>query len=212
MAGPACPALRRRGARVSRPHPDGTVVALGEGLETQLWRVDNGRVEWVSVDLPEVVELRERLLPASPRQRLVGASAFDTGWLDEVDPSRGVLVTAQGLLMYFERDEAYRLIADCAGGFPAGASCSTSSRAGSPSAAARASSPGPVPSRLRRGSGAPGRARSGSSRRSPAVRSVKVLRQGRGRGPIHGFLLPLLASFPPVRRRMPSILQLEFDR
>ena len=25
-------------------HPDGTVVALGEGLETQFWRVDNGRV------------------------------------------------------------------------------------------------------------------------------------------------------------------------
>ena len=26
-------------------HPAGTVVALGEGLETQFWRVDNGRVQ-----------------------------------------------------------------------------------------------------------------------------------------------------------------------
>jgi O-methyltransferase involved in polyketide biosynthesis len=34
-------------------HPDGTVVALGEGLETQFWRVDNGRVGWLTVDLPE---------------------------------------------------------------------------------------------------------------------------------------------------------------
>lgn len=24
-------------------HPDGTVVTLAEGLETQYWRVDNGR-------------------------------------------------------------------------------------------------------------------------------------------------------------------------
>src|SRR5579884_2770403 len=33
-------------------HPAGTVVALGEGLETQFWRLDNGRVRWLTVDLP----------------------------------------------------------------------------------------------------------------------------------------------------------------
>jgi hypothetical protein len=38
-------------------HPKGTVTALGEGLETQFWRVDNGRVRWLTVDLP-VRELR----------------------------------------------------------------------------------------------------------------------------------------------------------
>jgi hypothetical protein len=50
-------------------HPDGTVVALGEGLETTYWRVDNGRVRWLSVDLPEALELRTRLLPREQRQR-----------------------------------------------------------------------------------------------------------------------------------------------
>lgn len=49
--------------------PDGTVAALGEGLETQFWRVDNGRVRWLTVDLPEVVELRQRLLPGPPPAR-----------------------------------------------------------------------------------------------------------------------------------------------
>src|SRR5580765_8789011 len=34
-------------------HPDSQVVALGEGLETQFQRVDNGQVHWLSVDLPE---------------------------------------------------------------------------------------------------------------------------------------------------------------
>ena len=33
-------------------HPAGTVVALGEGLETQFWRLNNGRVRWLTVDLP----------------------------------------------------------------------------------------------------------------------------------------------------------------
>ena len=43
----------RQVERFLAEHPDGTVVALGEGLETQFWRVDNGRVQWLSVDLPE---------------------------------------------------------------------------------------------------------------------------------------------------------------
>ena len=57
-------AIRRFLAR----HPSGTVVALGEGLETQFWRVDNGRMRWISVDLPEALELRRKLLPEGPRQ------------------------------------------------------------------------------------------------------------------------------------------------
>jgi O-methyltransferase involved in polyketide biosynthesis len=32
-------------------HPSGTVAALGEGLETQFWRVDNGSVRWLTVNL-----------------------------------------------------------------------------------------------------------------------------------------------------------------
>src|SRR4051812_39373294 len=76
--------------------PDGTVVALGEGLETQFWRVDNGRVHWVTVDVPETVEVRERLLEHGDRQTLIAASAFDERWMDEIDPAHGLLITAQG--------------------------------------------------------------------------------------------------------------------
>jgi O-methyltransferase involved in polyketide biosynthesis len=55
-------------------YPDGTVIALGEGLETQFWRVDNGRVDRVTVDVPEAIALRERLLPPSPRRRSLASS------------------------------------------------------------------------------------------------------------------------------------------
>src|SRR5262245_24098728 len=93
--------------RFMRDHPGGTVVALGEGLETQFWRVDDGRVRWLSVDLPESAEIRERLLPAeSDRQQVVAGSALDEVWMDEVDASAGVLITAQGLLMYLQPDDA----------------------------------------------------------------------------------------------------------
>ncbi|MER7752529.1 class I SAM-dependent methyltransferase [Kitasatospora sp. NPDC097643] len=99
-------------------HPRGTVVGLGEGLETQAWRVDNGRATWLSVDLPETALLRERLLPPDPRHRIVACSATDPRWMDEVDPSRGVLISAEGLLMYLRPTEVRELIAACAERFP----------------------------------------------------------------------------------------------
>jgi O-methyltransferase involved in polyketide biosynthesis len=91
-------------------NPDGTVVALGEGLETQFWRVDNGRVQWVTVDVPETIEVRERLLGHGDRQTLIAASAFEERWIDEIDRAGGVLITAQGLFMYFEFADVERLV------------------------------------------------------------------------------------------------------
>jgi O-methyltransferase involved in polyketide biosynthesis len=99
-------------------HPAGTVVALGEGLETQFWRVDNGRVHWLTVDLPATLELRRRVLPEGPRQRSYAGSALDLGWLGQLDPAAPVLVTAQGLLVYFQPDEVHELIAALAERLP----------------------------------------------------------------------------------------------
>lgn len=62
--------------RFLKRHPDGTVVALGEGLETQFWRVDNGRMRWLTVDLPPVLDLRRRVLPVEPRQQSYSGSVL----------------------------------------------------------------------------------------------------------------------------------------
>jgi O-methyltransferase involved in polyketide biosynthesis len=40
--------------------------------------------------------------------------------MDQVDIEHGVFVTAEGLLMYLEPDDALRLIAECANRFPGG--------------------------------------------------------------------------------------------
>jgi O-methyltransferase involved in polyketide biosynthesis len=99
-------------------HPAGMVVALGEGLETQFWRLDNGRMRWLTVDLPATLDLRRRALPEDPRQGTHAGSALELGWLDELDPGEPVLVTAQGLLPYFQRNEVHELIAAIAERLP----------------------------------------------------------------------------------------------
>jgi O-methyltransferase involved in polyketide biosynthesis len=65
-------------------HPDELVVSLGEGLETQSRRVDNGRVRWLSVDLLEAIRLRELFLPPTERFRHLAMNALDPGWIAAV--------------------------------------------------------------------------------------------------------------------------------
>lgn len=92
--------------------PDGLVVSLGEGLETQVRRVDNGRMRWLSVDLPEAIRLREHFIPPTDRFGHLAASVLDRSWMDTVDPSSGVFIVAQGLFMYLEPEAVRRLFVD----------------------------------------------------------------------------------------------------
>ncbi len=99
-------------------HPEGIVVSLGEGLETQARRVDNGRMRWLSVDLPDAIRLRERFLAPTDRFRHLAISALDPAWMDAVDSSSGVFIVAQGLLMYLPPERVRQLLVSIADRFP----------------------------------------------------------------------------------------------
>ncbi|MHA0288582.1 class I SAM-dependent methyltransferase [Mycobacterium sp. C3-094] len=111
--------------RYLRDHPKATVVALAEGLQTSFYRLDTaGDVghdfAWLSVDLPPMIELRLALLPPSDRITECAQSALDFSWMDRVDTDDGVFITAEGLLMYLQPDEAMSIITECAARFPGG--------------------------------------------------------------------------------------------
>jgi O-methyltransferase involved in polyketide biosynthesis len=105
-------------------HPKATVVALAEGLQTSFQWLDAAGVgdqfQWLTVDLPPMIELRRKLLPALERVRMCAQSALDFSWMDEVDAEHGVFITAEGPMMYLEPDDALQLIAECASRFPGG--------------------------------------------------------------------------------------------
>ena len=105
-------------------HPKATVVALAEGLQTSFYRLDaaglGDQFRWLTVDLPPMIDLRRKLLPACDRVQLCAQSALDFSWMDQVDTDHGVFITAEGLLMYLQPDEAMALITECAARFPGG--------------------------------------------------------------------------------------------
>lgn len=190
-----------------RQRPNGTVVALGEGLETQFWRVDNGSVRWLTVDLPQSVALRRQVLPAHERMRTFAGSALDPAWLEQVDPANGVLITAQGLLMYLQPDDVHALIARCAESFPGQGMVFDAVppwmggkvRRGSPSYQLP-----PLPWTL-------SSADLGLLKEiSPAIAEVRDVRPPASPG-LLGWLLPQLRYLPVIRRARPMVVALRFN-
>src|SRR6478736_4435592 len=90
-------AFDKQARRYLVDHPKATVVALAEGLQTSFYRLDASGVgnefHWLSVDLPPMIELRRKLLPASDRVQLCAQSALDFSWMDRVEPEHGVFIT-----------------------------------------------------------------------------------------------------------------------
>ncbi len=108
-------------AEFLQQHPNGVIVNLGEGLETERFRFEEPEYAqslWLSVDLPEAIALRERFIQPDERHLHIPLSALDTAWFDAVPPDRPVFIAAQGLFMYFTEDEVSTLTKAMARRFP----------------------------------------------------------------------------------------------
>lgn len=102
-------------------NPEAVVVHIGCGLDSRFERVDNGKVEWYDLDLPEVIELRRKYIGGEgARYHLLACSVLDSAWLDVVSAHRPrpFLFLAEGVLMYFETAQVKSLVLTLRDHFP----------------------------------------------------------------------------------------------
>ena len=98
--------MDREAAKFIEKYPDCVVVSVGCGLDTRFDRIDNGRIRWYNLDLPEVIEKRRFLLPDSPRSISIGKSALDASWPQDIEwQGKKLLIISEGVLMYMEESE-----------------------------------------------------------------------------------------------------------
>jgi O-methyltransferase involved in polyketide biosynthesis len=100
-------------------HPDATFINIGAGLDTTFQRVDNGRIHWYDLDLPDSMALRRRLIPETDRNVFIAKSVFDPSWYSDIKV-RGsqVFLMAGGVFVYLEEKEIRRLLLDLIREFP----------------------------------------------------------------------------------------------
>lgn len=92
-------------------HPNAVVVNIGCGLDTRFERVDNGKIRWYDLDLPEAICIRQHFFAEKDRYKMIAKSVFDDAWLDEVSVTdEPVLIIAEGILMYFTAQEVKILL------------------------------------------------------------------------------------------------------
>ena len=101
-----------------KAHPRAAVVNLGCGLDDSFSRVDNGQCRGYNLDLPDVIALRNELLPAGEREVNLPCDLNDPAWMDAVDAADGAVFFAAGVFYYFRTEDLKRLFAAMAKRFP----------------------------------------------------------------------------------------------
>jgi methyltransferase (TIGR00027 family) len=102
-------------------YPEAVVVHIGCGLDTRFERVDNGKVVWYDLDLPEVINLRREYIgDQGGRYHFLAYSMFDDAWIKEVSAyyQRPFLFLIEGVLMYFEEEQVMTLVRKLREHFP----------------------------------------------------------------------------------------------
>jgi O-methyltransferase involved in polyketide biosynthesis len=97
------------------------VVHIGCGLDSRFEHVDNGRVEWYDLDLPDVIGLRRKFIgDEGERYHLLGCSVLEDAWLEAVKVHSKCLFLflAENVFVYFMEAQVKSLVLRLRDHFP----------------------------------------------------------------------------------------------
>jgi O-methyltransferase involved in polyketide biosynthesis len=92
-----------------KTQPEATIVNIGCGLDTTFDRVDNGKIYWIDLDLPDTIDLRRKYISESNRRRFISNSVFDKSWYGNIKRKDKVMFLIAGVLCYFMESDIKEL-------------------------------------------------------------------------------------------------------
>ncbi len=99
-------------------YPRATIVNIGCGLDTTFDRIDNGKITFYELDLPDVIELRMNFFPGSMRRKTISGSFLDEEWLKGLEVNDGILFIASGVFYYFDEEKIKNFFCVLSRSFP----------------------------------------------------------------------------------------------
>ena len=111
-------------------HPNAAIINLGCGLDLSFEEIDNGTCRFINMDLPDVIEAREKIVSCREREWNLAGDLMDFEWMERiqkppysVDVRGGVFIISGGVLMYFRTEQMRRFFLALAEAFPGGGIC-----------------------------------------------------------------------------------------
>ena len=103
-----------------KDHPNAAVVNLGCGLDSTGRSCDNGSCKIYNLDFPDVIAVRDELLPAGDREQNIPCDLNDTAWFSKINATGGAIFFASGVFYYFLTEQVKALVQGMADAFPGG--------------------------------------------------------------------------------------------
>ena len=99
-------------------HPKAAVVNLGCGLDATGRACDNSICKIYNLDFPDVIAVRNELLPVGDREKNIPCNLNERSWFDEIDASDGAIFFASGVFYYFLSEQVRDLVRAMTDVFP----------------------------------------------------------------------------------------------
>lgn len=103
-----------------KTHPNAAVVNLGCGLDNTGRVCDNGSCKLYNLDFPDVIAVRNQLLPAGEREENIPSDLNDPAWFSQINASGGAVFFASGVFYYFLKEQVQALVKNLTDAFPGG--------------------------------------------------------------------------------------------
>ena len=101
-------------------YPDAVCINLGCGFDDKFSQVDNGRLRWFDVDLPDQIAVRRKVFQDRDRCTMLDGDALDGAWTKALPKADMYIIVVEGVLEYFSKAQVktcLNMLCDC---FPHG--------------------------------------------------------------------------------------------
>ena len=100
-------------------HPEGVIVNIGCGLDTRFFRVDNRKMQFFDLDLPDMIKLKRQLFEENERYHMIGQSVLEFEWMNPIAAlNQPTLILAEGVFMYLPEEKVKDLVLKLQRRFP----------------------------------------------------------------------------------------------
>lgn len=96
---------RREIERLIAENPDAVGINLGCGFDDKFSAVDNGKIIWFDVDLPDQIAVRRKVFKDRERCRMLEGDALDGAWTENIPKDRLPIIVMEGVLQYFSKEQ-----------------------------------------------------------------------------------------------------------